>query len=136
MRAHRKGLVLASGSEHEREGQRLVNAGEHLVFGDLLRQHRNAAGLTQEDLAERSGLSVDTISLLERGQHRRPHRYTMQSLADALGLSQPDRSRFEMAARMPAVRATAHVTQAANLPSELTPLIGREIGRASCRERV
>jgi transcriptional regulator with XRE-family HTH domain len=67
-----------------------VNAGEQLTFGDLLRRHRNAAGLTQEDLAERSGLSVDTISLLERGEHRRPHRYTMQSLADALGLSRND----------------------------------------------
>ena len=50
-----------------------MDAGEHLAFGDLLREHRNAAGLTQEDLAERAGLSVDTISLLERGEHRRPH---------------------------------------------------------------
>jgi transcriptional regulator with XRE-family HTH domain len=76
-----------------------VNTEEHLDFGDLLRRHQNAAGLTREDLAERSGLSVDTISLLERGEHRRPHRYTMQSLADALGLSRSDRSRFEMSAR-------------------------------------
>jgi transcriptional regulator with XRE-family HTH domain len=64
-----------------------VDAGEHLVFGYLLRQHRNAAGLTQEDLAERAGLSVDTISLLERGEHRRPHRYTMQSCRESLVLS-------------------------------------------------
>jgi predicted ATPase/DNA-binding XRE family transcriptional regulator len=136
MRAHRQGLVLASGSEHEREGQRLVNAGEHLVFGDLLRQHRNAAGLTQEDLAERSGLSVDTISLLERGQHRRPHRYTMQSLADALGLSQSDRIHFEGAARKPAVNATTRVTQTSALPSPLTPLIGREREVEEVREKL
>ncbi len=103
-----------------------MNAGDHLAFGDLLRQHRNAAGLTQEDLAKRAGLSVDTISLLERGEHRRPHRYTMQSLAEALGLSQQDRIRFEKATRQPAVRADAHGVQLTNLPSQLTPFIGRE----------
>ncbi len=103
-----------------------MGAGEHLVFGDLLRQHRNAAGLTQEDLAERARLSVDTISLLERGEHRRPHRYTMQSLAEALGLSQPERIRFELAARMPVARADAHVTQPTDLLPQLTPFIGRD----------
>ena len=103
-----------------------MDAGEHLAFGDLLRQHRNAAGLTQEDLAERAGLSVDAISLLERGERRRPHRYTLQSLADALGLSQQERIRFETATRPPTTRATAHVTQPANLPSQLTPFVGRE----------
>lgn len=103
-----------------------MDAGEHVVFGDLLRQHRNAAHLTQEDLAKRAGLSVDTISLLERGEHRRPHRYTMQSLADALGLSQQERIRFETATRMPAVRAAAHGARPTDLPSQLTPFIGRE----------
>lgn len=102
-----------------------MDAGEHLVFGDLLRQHRNATGLTQEDLAKRAGLSVDTISLLERGEHRRPHRYTVQSLADALGLSQQERIRFETATRMPNVRADAHGVQLTNLPLQLTPFIGR-----------
>lgn len=103
-----------------------MGAGEHLGFGDLLRRHRNAAGLTQEDLAERAGLNPDTISLLERGERRRPHRYTMQSLAEALGLSQRDRSRFETAARMPAVSADAHDVQLPNLPLHPTPFIGRE----------
>ena len=104
----------------------MADAGEQLVFGDLLRQHRRAARLTQEDLAERAGLSVDTISLLERGEHRRPHRYTMQSLAEALGLSQRDRIRFETAARMNAVQAEAHGNEPTDLPSQLTPFIGRE----------
>ena len=103
-----------------------MDAGEHLAFGDLLREHRNAAGLTQEDLAERAGLSVDTISLLERGEHRRPHRYTRQSLADALGLSQLERIRFETAVRMAAIRTAAHVAQPAELLSQLAPFIGRE----------
>jgi predicted ATPase/DNA-binding XRE family transcriptional regulator len=113
-----------------------VHAGEHLAFGDLLRQLRNAASLTQEDLAERSGLSVDTISLLERGEHRRPHRYTMQSLADALRLSQQDRIRFETAARMPAVLADTHGIRSAGLPSQLTPFIGRERELEEVRHRL
>jgi predicted ATPase/DNA-binding XRE family transcriptional regulator len=107
-------------------GERTVDTDEHLGFGDLLRQLRNAAGLTQEDLAERAGLSSDTISLLERGEHRRPHRYTMQSLAEALGLSQRNRVRFETAARMPTVRAGAPGARPANLSLQLTPFIGRE----------
>jgi DNA-binding XRE family transcriptional regulator len=36
-------------------------------FGELLRQHRLAACLTQEELAERARLSAETISALERG---------------------------------------------------------------------
>ncbi len=113
-----------------------MDADEHLAFGDLLRQHRNATGLTQEDLAERAGLSVDTISLLERGEHRRPHRYTLQSLAEALQLSQQDRIRFETAARVPAIRAEPHGVQLTNLPPQLTPFIGREREVEEVRQRL
>ncbi len=42
-------------------------------FGELLRQHRRAAGLTQEALAERTGLSIRGLSDLERGARQRPH---------------------------------------------------------------
>ncbi len=40
--------------------------------GEWLRQQRVAAGLTQEDLAERSGVSVRAIADLERGRTRQP----------------------------------------------------------------
>ena len=36
-------------------------------LGDLVRRHRTAAALSQEELAERAGLSVRAISDLERG---------------------------------------------------------------------
>ncbi|CAN5728783.1 hypothetical protein BH18ACT11_BH18ACT11_05520 [soil metagenome] len=62
----RQGLAFAS-AQSRTWGECIVNAGERVDFGDLLRQHRKAAGLTQEDLAERAGLSVDTISLASRG---------------------------------------------------------------------
>ena len=36
------------------------------TFGGLLRDHRHRAGLTQEALAERAGLSTDGVQKLER----------------------------------------------------------------------
>jgi tetratricopeptide (TPR) repeat protein/DNA-binding XRE family transcriptional regulator len=64
-------------------------------FGSLLRSYRLAAGLTQEQLAERAGLSAHGISNLERGVRRLPYRHTVQQLADALQLSGADRADFE-----------------------------------------
>jgi transcriptional regulator with XRE-family HTH domain/tetratricopeptide (TPR) repeat protein len=45
-----------------------------------------AAGLTQEDLAERSGVSVRAIADLERGRTRRPYPSSVRALVQALGL--------------------------------------------------
>ncbi|MEV6118860.1 helix-turn-helix transcriptional regulator [Streptomyces sp. NPDC052109] len=59
-------------------------------FGALLRARRSEAGLTQEELAERSGLSVRAIRDLERGRVARPRRETLRLLATALGLSEDE----------------------------------------------
>jgi tetratricopeptide (TPR) repeat protein/transcriptional regulator with XRE-family HTH domain len=56
-------------------------------FGALVRQSRTAAGLTQEDLARRSGLGVRTISDIERGLIRRPRRSSVELICAALALS-------------------------------------------------
>src|SRR5947209_17338987 len=69
------------------------------AFGMLLRQWRRAAALTQEALAERAGMSVETISALERGISRSPFRATITALADALGLDGEGRARLLAAAR-------------------------------------
>ena len=45
---------------------------ERTPFGDLLRQYRRAASLSQEALAERSGLSAKGIALLESGRRIAP----------------------------------------------------------------
>ena len=55
-------------------------------FGGLLRQLRESAGMTQEELAARAGLSSKAVSLLERGERRRPYAHTVTALADALDL--------------------------------------------------
>jgi len=57
------------------------------AFGALLRERRVAAGLSQEQLAELSGLGVRTIRELERGRAKRPHRESVALLTVALELS-------------------------------------------------
>jgi transcriptional regulator with XRE-family HTH domain/NADH:ubiquinone oxidoreductase subunit K len=64
-------------------------------FGDLLRDHRRAAGLTQERLAERAGVSQRSISDIERGGEHVPRRDTVALLVRALGLLEPDRVALE-----------------------------------------
>jgi transcriptional regulator with XRE-family HTH domain len=54
----------------------------------VLRQARWSTGLTQEELAARCGVSVRTISDIERGHVVRPRATTLRQLA--LGLSMSD----------------------------------------------
>ena len=63
-------------------------------FGTRLRSCRQSAGLSQQELAERSGLSVRAISDLERGRTRFPYQDSLARLADALALGEPARTEF------------------------------------------
>jgi hypothetical protein len=56
------------------------------VLGAALSRARAAAGLTQEEVADRSGLSVRAIRNLESGRTGRPRRESLGLLAEALGL--------------------------------------------------
>jgi transcriptional regulator with XRE-family HTH domain len=55
-------------------------------FGARLRQLREAAGLTQEALAEQAGMHKFGIAKLERGE-REPSWATVKTLAKALGVN-------------------------------------------------
>ena len=68
-------------------------------FAGLLRHLRDSAGLTQEELADRARVGVNTISELERGRHLRCQVQTARRLAAALGLSGPFQQSFIAAAR-------------------------------------
>jgi transcriptional regulator with XRE-family HTH domain len=70
-----------------------------MEFGELLRGYRGTRGLTQEELAERSGLSVYAISMLERGARTAPRSSTVESLARALELVASERDALVAAAR-------------------------------------
>jgi predicted ATPase/transcriptional regulator with XRE-family HTH domain len=84
------------------------SASDPLDFGDLLRQHRDAAGLTQAELAERAGLSVRGISDLERGVRRHPHRETVRRLCEVLGLDGAEQTALLQATRRAAMPDEHH----------------------------
>ncbi len=91
-------------------------------FGSLLRNYREAAGLTQEELAERADLTRNAISALERGERQRPYPHTVQALATALELSSEQRAQLFASGRK-----KPEAPQALSpLPVPLTPLVGRE----------
>ena len=99
-------------------------------LGAVLRQLREAAGLSQEELAERAGLSSHAVSALERGTRTRPYPHTLRALSDALDASEEQRARLIGAVR-PRTRAGAPPGDAATargreLPVPPTPLVGRD----------
>lgn len=69
------------------------------VFSVQLWQYRTERSWTQEELAERAGLSPRGIRALEQGERSRPYKHTVRLLADALGLAGEERTRFAEAAR-------------------------------------
>lgn len=105
----------------------------------MLLRYRLAAGLSQEELAERAGLSRRGISDLERGVRRAPYPATVRRLTAALGLDATERAALHSAVRVAAVRhgssgqlppqesaaAGVHATARHNLPLQLTSFVGR-----------
>src|SRR4051812_34246509 len=78
---------------------------------------RTTTGLTQEQLAERAGLSVRAISSIECGA-RHPRRYTVERIAVGLGLPAAERSALvDLAMRQrPAARPEQGVAPGPGLP--------------------
>jgi predicted ATPase/transcriptional regulator with XRE-family HTH domain len=111
------------------ETQGAYTPGIAIPFSELLRQHRVDAALTQEELAERAGLSRNAISALERGERSRPQRATIDLLSTALNLAGDELATFVTSARTGAHADPDESPPAdppTNLPLPPTPLIGRE----------
>jgi tetratricopeptide (TPR) repeat protein/transcriptional regulator with XRE-family HTH domain len=75
-------------------------------FGVLLRRYRLASGLSQEELAQRAGLSVRALANMERGRTRRPYKRSVQLLAEAMALSELQRLDLDRASRIDACDAS------------------------------
>jgi predicted ATPase/transcriptional regulator with XRE-family HTH domain/Tfp pilus assembly protein PilF len=100
-----------------------------------VRRRRLQAGMTQESLAERAGLAVDTVGALERGLRRRLYPHTARALADALALDDAERVALTELASGRAKSGTGPLptpaappsadSSSVNLPAPLTSFIGR-----------
>jgi predicted ATPase/transcriptional regulator with XRE-family HTH domain len=109
-------------------------------FGELLRSYRLAVGLTQEELADRAGVSARSISGMESGAGHRPRKDTLRLLIAALNLTAQDAEALIAAARASHVsrntddRPSSRVSPIGvqrqpapcNLPEPRTSLIGRD----------
>jgi transcriptional regulator with XRE-family HTH domain len=109
-------------------------------FGARLRGLRQAAGLTQEELALRAGLSPNAVSALERGARKRPQPHTVRSLSEALGLSEEGRTALLASVPKRGVPGSSGAQEdspaspaASVLPRPATPLVGRERELAEVR---
>lgn len=122
-------------------------APQQASFGALLRRFRLAAGLSQEGLAARAGLSPRGISDLERNVRQAPRPETVELLVAALGLADRDRASLIASIRRARGGAVApdegtpqpvatevglapvpdlSTSHLHNLPAPLTALVGRE----------
>ena len=116
-----------------------IGGGPVPAFGALLRGHRRAAGLTQEALAERAGLSRRGLQHLEAGDVS-PHPATLEALVAALDLAPDERTRLgalvaSAPSRPPPAAGPATgrwggrpgaAAGLSNLPLPLTSFVGRE----------
>jgi DNA-binding XRE family transcriptional regulator len=119
----------------------------HRLLGNIVRIRRCAAGLTQEELAQRSGLSVRTIRNIERGRTVTPTRTSVRLIAAALSGPSAEPTAWETPVDIPAPESAfrAGTAWAVNLlagaaaPAQLPPGPGalsgraREVGRLSDR---
>jgi transcriptional regulator with XRE-family HTH domain len=98
-------------------------------FAAALRAARHAAGLTLEELAEASGVSVRALSDMERGRALGPQRRTVDLIAGALKLDGARRDEFVGLAKTGRTRS-AYLAAAAGL-CELPGVIADFTGRAA-----
>lgn len=97
----------------------------HSGLGSLLRSHRQAAGLTLEELAASTGVSARAISDMERGHSKGPQSRTINALADSFDLSPAQRVELLAVAGAGRERAS-NGTPEQTLPADDHNFVGRQ----------
>jgi predicted ATPase/DNA-binding XRE family transcriptional regulator len=103
-----------------------MSAGYESSLARMLRRYRDVVGLTQEELAERAGVSARAVSDIERGMRRLIYRDTARRLTRALELGPEESADFEAAARGRGAAQAVDATERGTAPVPVTRLIGRE----------
>jgi transcriptional regulator with XRE-family HTH domain len=86
-----------------------------VLFGRLVREKRGIEGLSQDSLAEKSGLPKARISDIETGKIASPQARTVDALCVALNISREE-------------RAVCHANTASRLPPRLLENLARHFG--------
>ena len=118
--------MAAAGGDVHQDIHGVDSTPDQVLLGGLVRARRARLGVTQEELAERAGLSERTLRNLEGGRIRRPYPDTIRRLADALELTGRHRDQFQAAARgvTPGLRPEGMVPSL--LPLSVTDFTGRD----------
>jgi len=102
------------------------------TFGEWLRERRQAAGLSLQDVADRADLTKQTLSTLERdmprtaqGRAPRPHEETVDAIAQAVGAPIAE-ARHYAKLRGPDARAEPSETQKLVMYFDELPRTDRE----------
>lgn len=98
------------------------------LLGRAIREHRKGGNLTQAQLAERAGISTQTVVLIEGGQ-RWPEYDNLQRLAAALGV--PELALFTWAPPPSPTPQEALAVLARELAARPTPLVDPLAARVS-----
>ncbi|MFF0374218.1 helix-turn-helix domain-containing protein [Actinoplanes missouriensis] len=96
-----------------------------MPLGKRLRQARQTAGLTMEQLSESSGVSVRAISDLERGHIRAPQPRTLTALSVALGMTAAEHERLAGDARALRMHTAGARPRLGEPPRAVTDFVGR-----------
>ena len=111
-----------------------------MVFGQWLKQRRKALGLTQRDLAQQANCAEVTLRKIEAGDLH-PSAQLVASLIKCLGVTDadlPDLQEFALGTKDEhapvAHKGKSHRPN--NLPTQLTPLLGREQDISAVRSRL
>ena len=97
------------------------------MFGDLVRAHRRRLGMTQEELADRAGVSVRSVGKWESGRIGAPRPPTVRLLAAAFGLAGADREHFFQSVDEGTPGAPAAEVAPAQLPPAPPGFTGRDV---------
>ncbi|RIK35939.1 MAG: hypothetical protein DCC55_28815 [Chloroflexi bacterium] len=113
-------------------------------FGEWLRRRRRALDMTQDELAERVGLSISAIRKIESDE-RRPSREVAHLLAEVLEIPADAHAQFVKVARaelrterlgevQPPAPSAPPPSRTSRLLAPLTPMVGRQVELAEVQQ--